>query len=361
MNMDDRIVVHPPKKGEKGLYYVTVSYYYTGERKQKRKSGFKRSKDAKQAGEEIKDKLIKEMPVIKVTGTDSPTLKDFAEEYMKIKSNTWAPNTMKNRKLSLKHCDFAHKKLNVITKMDLAVNVKRLEDAYKHNTISSILSGWSAFLNAAVEYDYIRTAPTYSLKKKKGISAVQVENVLSMEDAMKALKKIEDQEMKLYVLIGATCGVRSGEALDLNVNDIDFSTGLWKVHHQFQYLGKGKGYGTTPVLKTENSYRSVPIPPSVIKSINDYPFRTIDGFIFRKAAYHLSVRTNKEFKKIDVPITYHGLRHTYITNLIRSKKFDLQSIAKLAGDSIDTITETYVHYLKEMQDENIEKIKELFG
>lgn len=360
--MDDRIVVHPPKKGKKGLYYVTVSYYYNGERKQKRKSGFKLSKEAKKAGEEIKEKLIQDMPVIKITGTDRPTLRDFAEEYMKIKNSSWSPNTMKNRKLSLKHCDFKHKKINEITKMDLAVNIKRLEDeGYAYNSISSTLSGWNTFLNAAVEYGYIVAAPSYSLKKKKDASVVQVENVLSIEDAMKAVKKIKDPEMKLYVLIGATCGGRSGEVLDLNVNDIDFTTGLWKIHHQFQYLGKGKGYGTTPELKTENSYRSVPIPPSVIKKINEYPYRTIDGFIFRKAPYHLSVRTNKEFKKIGVPITYHGLRHTYVTNLIRSKKFDLQSIAELAGDSIDTITETYVHYLKEMQDENIEKIKELFG
>lgn len=359
--MNDRIVVHPPKKDKKGLYYVTVSYYYNGERKQKRKSGFKLSKEAKKAGEEIKEKLTEDMPVIRVTGTDRPTFKDFAEEYMKIMTNTWSPNTMKNRKLSLKHCDFAHKKINDITKMDLAVNVKRLEESYSYNSVSSTLSGWSVFLNAAVEYSYIKSAPTFSLKKKKENAVVKVENVLSIEDAMKAIKKISDQEMKLYVLVGATCGGRSGEVLDLNVNDIDFSIGLWKIHHQFQYLGEGKGYGTTPVLKTENSYRSVPIPPSVIKAINEYPFRTIDGFIFRKAAYHLSVRTNKEFKKIGVPITYHGLRHTYITNLIRSKKFDIQSIAKLAGDTIETIIETYSHYLKEMEDENIEKIKELFG
>lgn len=358
--MNERIVVHPPKKDRKGKYYVTVSYYVKGVRKQKRKSGFSKSSEAKKYGENIRKKLIEDMPIIKATGTQRITMKAFTEEYMALMKGNWTANTMKNRKLSLKHCDFLDKNLVDIEKMDIAKNVTKLEKTYKPATVSSILSGWSVFLNAAVEYGYLVNAPKYSLKKKKK-KAVEVENVLSMEDAMKMLEEIQDPEMKLYVMMGITCGVRSGEALDLNLNDIDFKTGLWKIHHQFQYLGNGKGYGTTPILKTENSYRDIPIPPMAIKAINAYPYRTIDGFIFRKTPTRLAANTNKMFKKIGVPISYHGLRHTYVTNLIRSQDFDLQSIARLAGDTIETITETYVHYLKEMQDENIEKIKKLFG
>lgn len=356
--MNERIVIHPPKKDDSGKFYVTVSYYIDGNRKQKRKSGFDRSKDAKLAGEQIKKKLEQDMPVIKRVGLSMPTFNEFAETYCGIMKKSWSQNTMKNRKQALKHCDFKNKLLNDISKMDLSLNVTRLETIYSYNTISSIKSGWSVFLNAAKEYGYLQNVPTHSMKKPTK-KTDELENVLSVEVATTLVESIDDEELKLYTLIGYTCGPRAGEATDMNINDIDFKTGIWKIRHQFQY--DGKSYCSTDRLKTKNSYRDVPIPSKTIAAIKAYPFRTIDGFIFHRAPTYLTVKANKTYKKLGAPITYHGLRHTYITNLIRSKKFDIQSVAKLAGDTVETILETYSHYLEEMQEENIVKINSLFG
>jgi len=52
--MNERIIVHPPKKDKSEKYYVTVSYYVNGIRKQKRKTGFKKSSDAKEEGLKIR-------------------------------------------------------------------------------------------------------------------------------------------------------------------------------------------------------------------------------------------------------------------------------------------------------------------
>jgi len=356
--MNDRIVIHPPGKDKKGLYFVTVSYYFDGVRKQKKKTGFSRSKDAKLAGEEIKKKIENDMPVIKKVGTSMPKLQEFAETYCGIMKKTWSQNTMKNRKQALKHCDFKNKPLNEISKMDLSLNITRLENDYSYNTISSIKSGWSVFLNAAKEYGYLQYVPFHSVKKPTK-KTDELENVLSVEVATSLVEEIKDEEVKLYSLIALTCGVRAGEATDLNVNDIDFKKGVWKIHHQFQY--DGEKYCSTDRLKTQNSYRDIPIPKKTMDAINAYPFRTMDGFVFYKAPTCITVSANKTYKKLGAPITYHGLRHTYITNLIRSRQFDLQSIAKLAGDTVETILETYSHYLAEMQEENIVKINSLFG
>lgn len=357
--MNERIVIHPPKKDSKGNYYVTVSYYFNGIRKQKRKSGFALSKEAKKAGEAIKKKLEENMPVIKANGTSSTTLREFAEEFMAIKKSEWSCNTMKSRKVSLSHCDFIDKQLTQIHKMDIAKNVKRLEPLYKFNTISSALGGWKVFLNAAVEYNYIVSAPTYRFMQQEEDSESVVENVMSIESATSLLERLNNRKIYLLTLIALTTGARGGEAVDMNANDINFATGIWKIHHQYKLTDKG--FMRNQKLKTKNSYRDVPLPPSTIQAIKDYPFRTIDGYLFTGSPAYLKIITNKEYKKLGYDITLHGFRHTYITNLIRSKKFDLQSISRLAGDTIDTITETYAHYLEEMQEENIEKIKSLFG
>lgn len=356
--MNERIVIHPPKKDKNEKYYITVSYYVNGARKQKRKSGFKKSGDAKAEGLKIRKKLEEEMPIIKANGSELITYREFADQYMAIKKSEWSYNTMVIRKHALNHCDFEDKKITEVNKMDLAKNVKRLEEIYAHNTVASILSSWKVFLNAAVEYNYLVSAPNYTLKRDDADLAV--ENVMSIEEATKLQEAIKDKEVQLFTLLGITSGARAGEAVDLNTNDIDFKTGIWRIHHQYKYV-EDVGYKHDQELKTKNSYREIPLPPITIKAINEFPFRTMDGYVFGKAPSYLAGRANHAYKKIGYEITFHGLRHTYITNLIRSKNFDLQSIAKLAGDTIETITETYIHYLKEMQDENIEKIKILFG
>lgn len=359
--MNERIVIHPPKKDSKGKFFITVSYYINGIRKQKRKTGFAKSSEAKAYGEKIKTNLEAVMPIIKATGTDTTTFEEFAKEYVKIKESEWAYNSMNIRNNAMDHCDFKSKPLIDINKMDLAKNVKRLEAAgYARNTVKSILESWKVFLNAAVEYDYLEKAPSYQIITAKEEVDQAVENVMSLEDAMKLLEKIKDPEIYLLTLIGITTGARVSEATDINVNDIDYETGIWKISHQYKYV-KGKGYRHGQKLKTGNSNREVPIPPTTLRAIQTYPLRTIDGYIFDTKASSLGTRANATYKALGEEITFHGLRHTYVTNLIRSKQFDLQSIAKLAGDTIETITKTYIHYLEEMKQENIEKIKVLFG
>lgn len=357
--MNERIVIHPPKKDNKGKYYVTVSYYVNGSRRQRRKSGFAKSSDAKLHGEKIKKHLEAQMPIIKAAGTDQTTFKEFAEEYKKIKESEWAHNTMSVRNNAIKHCDFKDKLITQVSKMDLAKNIKRLEvEGYAFNTIKGILESWKVFLNAAAEYNYLDKAPTYQIGGGKVDEAV--ENVMSMEDAMRLLERIKDPEIHLLTLIGLTTGARIGEATDINISDIDYGAGVWRIGHQYKYV-KSQGYRHNQTLKTDNSYREVPLPPVTLQAIKAFQFRTIDGYIFGRAPSYIGVRANGTYEDLGAEITFHGLRHTYITNLIRSRRFDLQSIAKLAGDTIDTITKVYVHYLEEMKQENIEKIKELFG
>lgn len=357
--MNERVVIHPPVKDSNGKYYVTVSYYANGIRKQKRKSGFDKSKDAKKYAEDLKKKIEKEMPVIKATGSHQTTFQEFAEQLIEIKKSEWSYNTAKIRRRSLYHCDFKDKRIIDVNKMDLAKNVKRLEALYAYNTVYNTLSGWKVFLNAAVDYNYIAIAPNYKMIKNENEDEDVIENVLSKEDADRMLDMITDRNMYLVTLIGLTTGARRGEIADININDIDFETGVWSICHQWKYT-KG-GYKRNQKLKTKNSYRKVPLSPTLLAAIKAYPHRTIDGFLFGRGLKTLIENSCELYKTLGFDITLHGLRHTYVTNLIRSRKFDLQSVAKLAGDTIETITKTYIHYLDEMQQENIEKIKELFG
>jgi len=353
--MQSRIVCHPPSKATNGTYIITVSYYVGNVRKQKRKSGFTRSKDAKAYGEEIKKKLLEEMPVIKATGGESISFEDLVDKIVELKKDKWSSNTLVVKKACLKHCTFKDTKINKIKKLDIEKNLVELQKTLKFNTVNSINGSYNYFLNAAVEYSLLISAPKVKLEKPKLDKKVKA---LSMDQVKKMMATIKDDRVYLLCLISSTCGLRMGEAIDLNLKDFDFKQGLLSVSHQYA-LHNGKRERNRP-LKTSNSYRTIPVPQSTLNAIKAYPIKGIGGELFTDLTAILW-QVNKFFLKSDYGITFHGLRHTYVTNLIASNQFDIQSIAKMTGDTVDTILKVYSHYLEKTQEENIKKINSLFS
>ena len=355
--MNDRIVLHPPSKATNGTYTITVSYYVGNIRKQKRKSGFTRSKDAKAYGEDIKKKLLEEMPVIKATGGESISFKELAEKIIELRKTRWTSNSLTIRQYSLKHCDFLEVKLNQLTSLIIESNLMRLSKIYKYGTVSSINASFNFFLNAAVEYDLLLKNPNKTkIQKPKKTNTIKA---LPMEKITILLEEITDETIRLFTLIGATCGLRQGELLDLNMSDFDFKRGLLSVSHQYA-IHNGKRERGRP-LKTSNSYRTIPVPQGTLSAIKSFPIVGINGELFTNTISHLDDDINRMYKQLGYKISCHSLRHSYITNLIASNRFDIQSIAKMAGDTVETILKTYSHYLEKTQEENIEKINNLFG
>lgn len=355
--MNDRVVVHPPKKQSDNTYTLTVSYYVDGVRKQIRKSKFKTSKEAKAKGEALKKKLEEQMPIIKATGNRVQTLEEFAKDYKKIKGDSWATKTAIQRMNSLKYCDFKDKPMDDVTAKDIELNVAKLKDVYSYNTVNGVMASWNVFFNAAVRYGYLLKNPNMTkLVKPKKDERVKA---LTLGQAKKLIESIDDPEIRLLTLIGYSCGLRKGEAVDLNMSDFDFIKNEVVISHQYKKIASG--YTRNQTLKTQNSYRTVPVPPRVIAEIKKYPYRGIDGSLFISGLCNLGTRTNKLYKDLGYEITFHGLRHTFVTALISSNKFDVQSVASLAGDTVGTILKTYSHYLEETKKENAVKLNELFG
>jgi len=355
--MNDRIIIHPPKKTSDNKYTLTVSYYIDGQRKQIRRSKIKTSKDAKALGEKIKKKLEEEMPIIKATGERVQTLEEFAKDYVKIKNDNWATATLIQREGSLKYCDFKDLPMNEITAKDIELNLAWLKDKYKYNTVNGIMAGWDVFLNAAVRYGYLFKNPnnTKLVKPKQDVKV----KALTLDQAQKLVASIEDPQIRLLTLIGYSCGLRRGECLDLNMRDFDFVNKEVTISHQHKKTKEG--FRRNQPLKTQNSYRSITVPDKVLDEIKNHPYRGIDGSLFITGLTTLAARTNRLYKKLGYDISFHGLRHTFVTALIASNRFDVQSVASLAGDTVGTILKTYSHYLEETKIQNAVKLNEIFG
>ncbi len=176
------------------------------------------------------------------------------------------------------------------------------------------------------------------------------------------LMKLTEEQFKYKVAIILTIftGVRLGELMGLEWDDINFREGIVSINRSSQYLAD-KGV-FTKVPKTESSIRDVAIPDFVVSLLEEYKCwydnqKTLFGELWYDSnrlfvqadgkPMHPST-ISKWFEKfvaqIGLPvINFHGLRHTNATLLI-AQNIDVSVVAARLGHAqITTTLNFYVH------------------
>lgn len=178
------------------------------------------------------------------------------------------------------------------------------------------------------------------------------------------LENLETQEIKYKVAIIITIftGVRLGELMGLEWDDIDFRNGIISINKASQYLSEKGVYTKEP--KTSSSYRNVSIPDSVIEMLEEYKiwydnqkelcgefWNNSDRLFVQDDGKPMHPDTvskwfGKFIRKIGLPvINFHGIRHTNATLLI-SQNVDVAVVtARLGHSQISTTFNFYVHPL----------------
>ena len=176
------------------------------------------------------------------------------------------------------------------------------------------------------------------------------------------LEQLDEEQIKYKTAIILTVftGVRLGELMGLEWNDIDFRNGIVSINRSSQYLADTGVF--TKVPKTESSIREVAIPDFVISLLEEYKL----WYEEQKSLYgELWINSNRLFVQADgkpmhpstiskwfvkfigqigLPvINFHGLRHTNATLLI-AQNIDVAVVAARLGHAqITTTLNFYVH------------------
>ena len=173
----------------------------------------------------------------------------------------------------------------------------------------------------------------------------------------------EDQiKYKVAIILTIFTGVRLGELMGLEWEDIDFRTGIVSINRSSQYLADKGIFTKTP--KTESSIREVAIPDFVVSLLEEYKLwydgqKDLCGE-FWEESNRLFIQDNgkpmhpdtvskwfvKFVQKIGLPyLNFHGIRHTNATLLI-SQNVDVAVVAARLGHAqISTTFNFYVHPL----------------
>lgn len=172
----------------------------------------------------------------------------------------------------------------------------------------------------------------------------------------------EDAKYKVAIILTVFTGVRLGELMGLEWQDVDFKNGIISINRSSQYLSNMGVF--TKVPKTESSIREIAIPEFIISLLEEYKLwyeeqKSIYGELWTNSdrlfvqvdgkPMHPSTISKwfvKYVGQIGLPvINFHGLRHTNASLLV-AQNIDIAVIsARLGHAQISTTLDFYVHPL----------------
>lgn len=187
---------------------------------------------------------------------------------------------------------------------------------------------------------------------------IQFLNQFELQKLLKVLDLGDEINWDWLILLIAKTGLRFSEALALTPNDFDFSQQLIVVDKTWDYKAtKGKMQPT----KNESSKRKVLLDWQIAMQLSQR-VRTLDlekPIFFNGRVFNSTV--NKRLAALciqaDIPIiTVHGLRHTH-ASLLLFAGVSIASVARRLGhSSMITTQETYLHIIKELENQDNDKI-----
>ena len=215
--------------------------------------------------------------------------------------------------------------------------VERTEAKYQPKglsakTVRNINQVISSAMDFAKEQRLILTNPTDGCALPK--PAHKEMKTLSADQLAAFLREAKESGVfELYYIELAT-GLRRGELLGLKWSDIDFNQGILHIRRQ---IARIDGEVVEAPLKTENSYRALPIGADAVgillaqrsKTSSEYVFSSpTGGPISPDSVLHMLHRV---LKRAGLPeVRFHDLRHTFAT-LALQNGVDIKTVSGMLG------------------------------
>ena len=214
------------------------------------------------------------------------------------------------------------------------------------------------FNNAIIESG-LRFNPCSAVTLPRNLPAKKRE--LPKDDAIEAVKAGGDKTFGLFALICLYAGLRRGEVLALQYEDIDRKAGLIHVTKAVEYIGNN-AHIKPP--KSAAGVRDVPLLAPLAAAISEkgngliFP-RPEDGKPLTKTQYRK--RWIKYCDEIGYEITAHQLRHGYATILYEAGIQDKDAQELLGHSSIAVTRDVYTHIRQQQKDATAKKLNKFLS
>lgn len=342
-------------------------FYYKdwqGNRKQKKKSGFERKKDALEWEQSFLEKLA---------GDPDMTFFSLVELYLadrKQHAKYTTYYTKKNRIEAWILPYFQNKAVNDISPADIRQWQGKLKESHtKKGTplspgyMKTIWNELSSIFNFAVRFYSLSANPCHTAgnivgKVKKTVNFWTKEEFDRFTSTFDKL----DPNYPLFMTLYYT-GMRIGEARALTLADIDFDNNIIHINKTYSMNNGRTAVITTP--KTSKGIRDILIPNFLCELLKRHMERyykpTPDTRVFpsAKTVYFGSFKEHIKLSEVK-DIRLHDLRHSHASLLI-DLGFPVLLISERLGHEDPSITlKTYSHLFPSKQEELVAKLEQLF-
>lgn len=354
-----------------GGIQAIVSYKDSlGKWRQKSKQGFAKKGDAKTWAQnmvdDLKDKIVYTSNS-ELARTTFSQLRNSFIEHIKIYRTL---GTAKNYDMAVKKFS----KLDNITIEDItSLDIQDcVNEMVKSGLKSSTIKGYTSKIQTIFDYavnphKIIRENPVKSITlpsdKSHKNEKVKALTEAELRDILYKIKLKKPEHYYLITLIAATCGLRIGEICGLTWDDINENESTFSVNKQWKIIKyKPVTYGFGPV-KSRNSNRTIPIPPTTLSAIKKYkkvhPTDINNRIFIYKNTGLMGMLLRRAYKLIGYDISIHTMRHTYVSKLV-ANGLDFKTIAELIGDTVETTIRTYSHFTSDMMTRATNLINSIF-
>ena len=208
-------------------------------------------------------------------------------------------------------------------------------------------------LEKAVQEGLIRTNPAIGCKlPPKKAREMQV---LDRDELQRFLIQAKAEGYYELFLLDLSTGLRRGELMALQWDDLDFETGVLNVNKQV-YQVNGELQFSEP--KTKNSIRKIVLPPSVVGVLREYKKTVNSRWMFPspvKEDCPLTPGVVRQRLQLILEhagckhVRFHDLRHTFAT-LALQNGMDVKTLSAMLGHvSAATTLDIYTHITDDMQ------------
>lgn len=254
-----------------------------------------------------------------------------------------------------------------------------MNECIKKQLSTSMLHNMRALLSRALD-DAVASG-VLSFNVCKGVKLPTRETEERVPLTLQQAKLLLDvaKEHRHYALFAVTIvlGLRSGEVRGLTWDQLDFEQSVLYVRYGAVYLpGRGTKLSSP---KTEKSVRFIKMPPFLAQILLDHKSRqeqekenaaelwddknlvfcTITGGFLYTGNIDYALRSL--LLKAGLPlITFHDLRHSAAT-IMKALKVNDKVIQETLGHASFKSDAPYIHLIKEMVDEAVQKLEDTYG
>lgn len=245
--------------------------------------------------------------------------------------------------------EFGECDVREIKRAELQRFFNRVSIHLKTSTVAKMKIVLSGVFRLAIADEIIQSNPTAFVRlrepervRKTALTLFELQQLVSLSPDL----------VKPFVILAGCCGLRKGEAIGVTRSAIS-RDGVLSVRQQIQqYVG---GCEISQKLKTEHSYRDIPLPPGLVELLLNCNqasdiwicSNTIGGFI---TPNNIQRDLKLACEAADVPkVTPHELRHTFISLMDNEVEAPRTVVMSLAGHAPQSTTDGYSHVKNEQK------------